>query len=262
MKKIHILPTNKTSRLIKFIDDSSFGIVYGNYIPVGDYEQFQNIYITNSEEIKDGEWCIGMDGIFQYKGKVNLPDVELPKKIILTTDQDLIKVGVQAIDDEFLEWFVAHSSCEKVEIEQPFTPSSMVYGINTNLHKIIIPKERLKKILGTKQPKQHTKVFSENGNELFFDEKGNLIKEEQCTCRVGEPYNNLCCKVHGNLNDDFENSLSSFKTSLNKKYDDTKWDTEKIIDLIQFLSMNEIFNGYSSVSRQTANHFLEEFKKQ
>jgi len=27
------------------------------------------------------------------------------KKIILTTDQDLIKDGVQSIDDEFLEWF-------------------------------------------------------------------------------------------------------------------------------------------------------------
>jgi hypothetical protein len=36
-------------------------------------------------------------------------------KIILTTDQDLIKDGVQAIDDEFLEWFVKNPSCEEVE---------------------------------------------------------------------------------------------------------------------------------------------------
>jgi hypothetical protein len=28
------------------------------------------------------------------------------KKIILTTDLDLIKDGVQSIDNEFLEWFV------------------------------------------------------------------------------------------------------------------------------------------------------------
>ena len=38
------------------------------------------------------------------------------KKIILTTDQDLIKDGVQAIDDDFLEWFVKNPSCEVVDV--------------------------------------------------------------------------------------------------------------------------------------------------
>jgi hypothetical protein len=37
-----------------------------------------------------------------------------------------------------------------------------------NYNKIIIPQE---------EPK-HPRVLSENGNELFFDEQGNLIKEE------------------------------------------------------------------------------------
>ena len=37
------------------------------------------------------------------------------KKIILTTDKELIKDGVQAIDDDFLEWFVKNPSCEEVE---------------------------------------------------------------------------------------------------------------------------------------------------
>jgi len=37
-------------------------------------------------------------------------------EIILTTDQDLIKDGVQAISDEFLEWFVNNPSCEEVEV--------------------------------------------------------------------------------------------------------------------------------------------------
>jgi len=35
-----------------------------------------------------------------------------------------------------------------------------------------------------------------------------------------------------------------------------------VIDLIQFLSMNQEFNGYSSVSKETAKYFLEQFKKQ
>jgi hypothetical protein len=33
-----------------------------------------------------------------------------------------------------------------------------------------------------------------------------------------------------------------------------------VIDLIQFLSMNQEFNGYGSVSKETAKHFLEQFK--
>ena len=37
-------------------------------------------------------------------------------KVILTTNKLLIKDGVQAIDDEFLEWFVKNPSCEEVEV--------------------------------------------------------------------------------------------------------------------------------------------------
>ena len=46
-----------------------------------------------------------------------------------------------------------------------------------------------------------------------------------------------------------------------------KWKAERmyseedIIDLIQFLSMNKEFNEYSSVSKETARYFLEQFKK-
>jgi hypothetical protein len=48
-------------------------------------------------------------------------------KIILTTDQDLIKDGVQAIDDEFLEWFVNNTSCEEVEIKTIIEPKQAFY---------------------------------------------------------------------------------------------------------------------------------------
>lgn len=50
----------------------------------------QHLYILSDEEIKEGDWCYGMDGIFQYKGKINLPDIELPKKIIATTNKSII----------------------------------------------------------------------------------------------------------------------------------------------------------------------------
>lgn len=50
----------------------------------------QHLYILSDEEIKEGDWCYGMDGIFQYKGKINLPDIELPKKITATTNKSII----------------------------------------------------------------------------------------------------------------------------------------------------------------------------
>ncbi len=52
------------------------------------------------------------------------------KKIILTTDQDLIKDGVQAIDDEFLEWFVKNPSCEYVPIITTIVLNESTYKTN------------------------------------------------------------------------------------------------------------------------------------
>jgi hypothetical protein len=88
----------------------------------------ENIYITSDEEIKeDYAFHLKTQEVLKVKG-VGEKSKEIfhskgfsypkeCKKIILTTDQDLIKDGVQAIDDEFLEWFVKNPSCERVEVE-------------------------------------------------------------------------------------------------------------------------------------------------
>ena len=52
------------------------------------------------------------------------------KKIILTTDQDLIADGVQAIDDEFLEWFVKNPSCENIPIIMTTVSKESTYKTN------------------------------------------------------------------------------------------------------------------------------------
>jgi hypothetical protein len=67
------------------------------------------------------------------------------KKIILTTDQDLIADGVQAIDDEFLEWFVKNPSCEFVEWDKNYNRGNEKY-----YYKIIIPQEEPEKLIGEK----------------------------------------------------------------------------------------------------------------
>ena len=102
MKNIHLLPTEKPSRLFKDgeklkLDIESHGV------------NNQNIYITSDEEISGFEnniWVIKGTRVFLWQNMMALVSNNKPRKIILTTDQDLIADGVQAIDDEFLKWFV------------------------------------------------------------------------------------------------------------------------------------------------------------
>ena len=94
--------------------------------------------------------------IVKYKGNYYLKTDVGYKKIILTTDQDLIKNGVQAIDDEFLEWFVKNPSCEFINIEELYFHGSGYYKASElseqekekysfmKTYKIIIPKEDTK----------------------------------------------------------------------------------------------------------------------
>jgi len=120
------------------------------------YKIGKELFITSDEEIKEGvdQWYLD-----KYLNKLrNSSGAQYGEKqnvIILTTDQDLIKDGVQAIGDEFLEWFVNNPSCEFVKIGLHQEPLGEVFnGKNTNTmwtdpkYKIIIPKE---------EPKQETR---------------------------------------------------------------------------------------------------------
>jgi hypothetical protein len=164
MKNIHILPTDKPSRLV--IDTIENKLYYQSILHNKTVNVLtHNIYITSDEEIKKGDWCLDLRDNSTFKIKLSIDGVGLILKIILTTDQDLIKDGVQAIPDEFLEWFVKNPSCEEVEVKQS------IYPINTHKfgqtkYKIIIPKE---------EPKQETleeailRIKSEN--EHYIDEE-------------------------------------------------------------------------------------------
>jgi hypothetical protein len=205
MRNIQVLPTDKPSRLAgseyitnvqgidkrvfkfklwnKFIDNKD--LKAAGYIP-------HNIYITSDEEIQEGvnQWYLDKflnkpyrSGGAQYGEKQNV--------IILTTDTDLIKDGVQALEDEFLQWFVQNPSCEKVEVQKWSSLAECGYSYH-----IIIPKEEPKKIY-------YNTVGRENGvnvvkgqfntqkealdlaNELnrkfpdlYYDWRETLIKEE------------------------------------------------------------------------------------
>jgi hypothetical protein len=155
MKNIHILPTDRPSRL--YAKDGNYKLANSTmsmdwYISSAGYKPY-NIYITSDEVIKEGvnQWYLDKflnkpmnSGGAQYGEKQNV--------IILTTDPTLIKDGVQAIDDEFLEWFVKNPNCEFVEVQDW-----------VNYYKIFIPQE---------EPKQNQDPCNLCGKTLREQMKG------------------------------------------------------------------------------------------
>ena len=117
MKNIHILSTDKPSRFYSIANTFSSGYGFGEHYIPDTRNTFKNcnIYITNDEFIEEGDFALNLNTktIVQYDGIKGLNSNY--KKIILTTDVDLIKDGVQAIDDEFLEWFVKNPSCDRID---------------------------------------------------------------------------------------------------------------------------------------------------
>ncbi len=170
MKNVHLIPTDKpqVGCLVKY-KDGVVGLIKGLthnshfkvHIPLegisienNDTVSTFNIYITSNEEIKDG-WVLNTHNeIYFLKGFYGIQPIT--KKIILTTDEELQKDGVQAIDDEFLEWFVQNPSCEFVEVERGylgiggFVKSSEPLSKDILEYKIIIPQEEPEKLIGEK----------------------------------------------------------------------------------------------------------------
>ena len=141
MKNIHILPTDKPSRLFKASGELKLTRKFDFY----NGAIYQNIYITSDEEIKGEDWCYNSINNNVYKKEINKLSFAYEYKIILTTDQSLD--GVQAIDDEFLEWFVKNPSCEEVKVRKNpkvhfIVKGKGVKGFNQG-YKIIIPKEEI-----------------------------------------------------------------------------------------------------------------------
>jgi hypothetical protein len=117
----------------------------------------KELFITSDEEIKIGTWIL--DNILANKKPIKVTKELLEdgllkedKKIILTTDLELQKEGVQAIDDEFLEWFVKNPSCAEVKILR--CPIEGLYTIDLSE---LIPKE---------EPKQET-TLEEAAERLY-----------------------------------------------------------------------------------------------
>jgi len=175
MKNIHVIPTSSPSKI--FYIAENFHLEKGQLI---EPKSYYNVYITADEEIKEGDWHLNIvtNKISKYNIGLLNPNRSNYKKIILTTDQDLIADGVQAIADTFLEWFVKNPSCEFVEINKE-------YLSNTGEWKeVLLPSEwevdtkfRYKIIIPQEEPKQELLPEFTISKDIF-DKISDLPKQE------------------------------------------------------------------------------------
>ena len=158
MKNIFVLLSDKPSRLFTptlWEEQLRFFLEKDKTVSKNKEYQPKNIYITSDEEIKEGDWCVCSDyknsyykigkcshigSPFNFKNTIQINgDADLHndreildycKKIVLCTDSELIKNGVQSIDDDFLEWFVKNPSCEFVEVDKEECQMWSLIGCN------------------------------------------------------------------------------------------------------------------------------------
>jgi hypothetical protein len=159
MKNIFVLPTDKPSRLCYVIcTEESTLTLFEDVMDKASRFFPQHLYIISDEEIKEGNWVYNSlivtfaPQIYQMpnhpiKGEWwDEEELSTTTKIILSTDPQLIEDGIQAIDDEFLQWFVKNPSCENVEVEVDLSKHNGQFQTKYGW-KIIIPQE---------EPKQET----------------------------------------------------------------------------------------------------------
>jgi hypothetical protein len=129
-------------------------------------EVIGEVYITTHENIGEGDWFIRGDEIHRcfrvhktdiefltsiysvYSGSNTFWDKKYCKKIILTTNKDLITNGVQKIDEESLEYLKLNSENVKIDLVAVNEFGSEItvngYGFDKFIYKIIIQKEEFK----------------------------------------------------------------------------------------------------------------------
>ena len=141
----------------------------------------QNIYITSNSKFVRDEYIT--DGVEVMKATPKLVEAQGLvdrrdwKKILMTTDPELIKDGVHPIGEDFLQWFVENPTCIKVEV---------VYGLFNPMGRQVDPNDlgqnhskcvwKYKIITTKEEQKQHLIDIMKGDEELglydiFNDEK-------------------------------------------------------------------------------------------
>jgi hypothetical protein len=141
------------------------------------------MYITtDSKFVRDEYITDGIEVIKATPKLVNaqgLVDRRDWKKILMTTDMELIKDGVHPIGEEFLKWFVENPTCTKVEV---------VYGLFNPMGRQVDPNDlgqnhskcvwKYKIITTKEEQKQHLIDMMKSDDELGLYDESREIKLE------------------------------------------------------------------------------------
>jgi hypothetical protein len=249
-KNIYIIPTKKPSRLKQeFYSMASYSL---SRLPLT-WRFAQHIYITSNDTPKEDDWCLDEKGniikadkdfIFNCSHEFD----EYWRKIILTTDADLIAGGVEAIDDDFLEWFVNNPSCEEVEVESGL----FFYAEREDRrYKIIIPQE---------EPKQEcTCGVCDNCEE---QETTQILKEAKENALKQKTLEEFIDKVDTPSDFDqftFDEGIRvGAKWQQERMYSDIELFTEELKDKIDSFEYSVNQNSYIS---DYIKEWFEQFKK-
>jgi hypothetical protein len=193
MKNIHFIPTDKPTRLYLSNYDKELNL---SSYPLRNYTTGQHIYITNDEEIEEGDWFYDLDTKY-VKIKQSWENSHLEfngKKIILTTDEDLINEGVQAIDEDFLQWLVKNPNFENVVVknfEDQYVYNFLDYEIIDETDHLLSQEANKKRLLqDTKEQKQHLIDMMKGDEELGLYEETTKCycgHTTYCDCGPEEP---------------------------------------------------------------------------
>lgn len=150
MANIHILPTDKPSRLT----------IYSTLLnefrllpePIGDWKNKRNIYITSDETPKEGGYVLWENKVYKYREfmKMRTPVYTDYFSIIITTDLELIKDGVQALEDKEIEFIISNPKVNKLDVTKelcykPYNEETEVPKEKYEYYMVVLPKEELLK---------------------------------------------------------------------------------------------------------------------
>lgn len=228
------------------------------------------IYITSSEDIKDGDWVFDNYAKINLVQKVRRCDLDSShykngswKKIILTTDPKLIADGVQKIDNEFLEWFVKNSSCDFVKVES-YKIDKEWDEKHTQFNPIYPMKNKYKIIISQEEPKQDS---TEDWKELEDAELCEPLKSwdelKQETLEYREKRAEELLKAYKSIFVDCSENYKAkrgFIEGANYQAE-RMYSEEDMIRFMQYIISNPDLVSTSSVSETTAKYYIEQFKK-
>jgi hypothetical protein len=186
MKNLHLIQTDNPSKLYYSTSMGGYNLKLSEIPKPKSSEVIpKNIYITSDEEIKENDYVIvscsevnieevrivtgyyNEQFLFDDKSQIHM---DYCKKIVLTTDQDLIADGVQSIDDDFLEWFCSKNG------EIDFVKIITIENEKTN----VLPDDVFNKSLEELPEKEYPKLIVENPSCNGYNEPNHIDINEEC----------------------------------------------------------------------------------